>query len=292
MTDAILLLDKPAGMSSQQAVTRVKRLFNIKKAGHTGTLDPFATGLLPICLGQATKYADYLLQTDKRYLVTIQLGAVSSTGDPDGEIITCLGQQYPELATIENILPRLQGEQQQTAPQYSALKFQGKPLYYYARKGIQVPIKIRTINIYNLQIQDYVNGILKCEVHCSKGTYIRALTKSLGEYLNCGAYTLELRRLAVGKLTNMRMRQLTELEQLSANATAVENVLVKIEDSLDFPEVTLSSEQALAVQQGKIIQFTHESLEQTVKLVNEQKEFLGLGFCQQNSIKAKRMMAS
>lgn len=293
--DALLLLDKPAGLTSQQAVTKVKRLFNIKKAGHTGTLDPFATGLLPICLGQATKYADYFLQADKRYLATAKLGVCSTTGDCDGDLITCLNPTMPTELQVTAVLDGLLGEQQQYPPRYAAIKYQGKPLYHYARKGIQVPLKLRDIKIHQLTLIDYRDGILSLDISCSKGTYIRSLVATIGQQLGCGAYTQELRRLGVGSLASQQLWDLSSLQTIfdAQGQAGLLSTLLSIDECLTtFPVMQLGQEFQLAVQQGKVVELVQPVAPGVVKLHNEQQQFLGLGQSDGQTLRALRLMAT
>ncbi len=197
--DGVLLLDKPRGLTSQQAVSRVKRLFNARKAGHTGTLDPLADGLLPIGLGEATKFSQFLLDADKRYLATLRLGVVTTTGDAEGDVV----RESPVTATLPEImalLPRFTGQQLQLPPMHAAIKVDGKPLYAYARAGETIARKPRSIIINKLQIIDFNKEILKIDVSCSKGTYIRALAEDMGAVLGCGAHLSALTREAAGDL--------------------------------------------------------------------------------------------
>ncbi|MGL5762902.1 MAG: tRNA pseudouridine(55) synthase TruB, partial [Plesiomonas shigelloides] len=192
----ILLLDKPQGITSNDALQKVKRLYNANKAGHTGALDPLATGMLPICLGEATKFSQYLLDSDKRYRVIAKLGQRTDTSDSDGEVI----QERPVQVTAEQLdeaLTHFRGDLQQIPSMYSALKYEGKPLYEYARQGIEVPRESRPITVYELTLIRFEGDEVELEVHCSKGTYIRTIVDDLGERLGCGAHVIYLRRLVV-----------------------------------------------------------------------------------------------
>ncbi len=219
--DGVLLLDKPLGLSSNQALGRAKYLFAAKKAGHTGTLDPLASGLLPLCFGEATKFSQDLLNATKRYQATLALGACTTTGDAEGEVlqtrpVTC------DLASVQQALARLRGDILQVPPMYSALKRDGKPLYEYARAGLTLERAARPVTIYELRLISYVlpNGEelssakpeLQIVVSCSKGTYIRVLAEEIGELLGCGAHLTALRRLGVGNLTLANAVSLDTLE--------------------------------------------------------------------------------
>jgi tRNA pseudouridine55 synthase len=204
--DGVILLDKPPAMSSQSAVTAVKRHFKAEKAGHTGTLDPLATGLLPVCLGEATKYSQDLLNADKTYQATLHFGIETDTADADGQIISQKSMSEPIDDTkarhlLETILPKFVGQINQTPPMYSALKRDGKPLYEYARSGVELEREPRQITIYSIQLLSVRWPYASIEVHCSKGTYIRVLAQDIGEALGCGAHLHALRRTAVGHLT-------------------------------------------------------------------------------------------
>ena len=192
--NGIILLDKPTGMSSNKALQIVKRALNANKAGHTGALDPLATGLLPLCFGQATKLADYLLGQDKTYLVTAKLGERTTTSDSEGEIVE--SRQAPTLSPsiIQKYLESFQGEIIQTPSMYSALKYQGKPYYYYARKGIVIERVSRPVTIFFCELIDFTSDTITLRVRCSKGTYIRTLIDDLGENMGCGAHVVALRR--------------------------------------------------------------------------------------------------
>lgn len=211
--DGVLLLDKPRGLSSQQAVARVKRLYSARKAGHTGTLDPMADGLLPIGLGEATKFTQYVLDADKCYLATLRLGVTTSSGDAEGEIL----QQRPvsvHRSEVGPVLQRFTGPQIQTPPMHSAIKIDGKPLYTYARKGIEVERKPRPVRIGDIQLVDFIDNNLKIRVACSKGTYVRVLAEDIGAALGCGAHLTALTRESAGPFQLVAAAKLDELENL------------------------------------------------------------------------------
>ena len=194
----VLLLDKPAGITSNKALQEVKHLFGAAKAGHTGSLDPLATGMLPICLGEATKISAFLLDADKRYRVTCRLGITTSTADADGEVVQTRDFSGITMKHIEKLVPEFSGSISQVPPMYSAVKHQGQRLYALAREGIEVERKPRTVQIYQLLLHSLNEGLLDLEVACSKGTYIRTLVEDMGEALGCGAHVVQLRRLSVG----------------------------------------------------------------------------------------------
>jgi|SRR5882672_767597 len=195
--DGVLLLDKPAGLTSNGALMRVKRLYNAEKAGHTGTLDPLASGLLPICFGSATRFAQFLLDASKRYVATIRFGVATTTQDADGEVVHTRPVMLGRHALV-NAMARFVGPQMQLPPAHSALKFEGKPYYDYARKGIEIPRTPREVNVFALRLLEWNSPDAIVDVECSKGTYVRALAADLGEALGCGAHLAGLRRTASG----------------------------------------------------------------------------------------------
>ncbi|MFT4993975.1 MAG: tRNA pseudouridine55 synthase, partial [Paraglaciecola sp.] len=185
--DGILLLDKPLGISSNHALQRVKRLFFAAKAGHTGALDPLATGMLPICLGEATKFSQFLLEADKTYLVTAKLGVRTTTSDADGDIVETKVVNVSQ-AQLDSACEQFRGPIKQVPSMFSALKHQGKPLYFYARQGIEIDRPARDITIFSLSVSRFEGDEVDMQVHCSKGTYIRSLVDDIGQILGCGAF--------------------------------------------------------------------------------------------------------
>jgi tRNA pseudouridine55 synthase len=238
----VLLLDKPEGLSSNDALVRAKRLLNAEKAGHTGTLDPFATGLLPLCFGEATKFAQDLLEADKTYETTVRLGISTSTGDTEGEPIARV-----EVNTtgdeVEAVLERFRGEIEQVPPMHSALKRDGRPLYEYARAGITLERQARRVTIRNLTLLAYDAPLLRLSVTCSKGTYIRVLGEDIGAALGCGAHLQTLRRTAVGGLS---VASAMTLEQLGALPEEQRGLALAPVDALlsSFPLLSLDDELA------------------------------------------------
>lgn len=213
--DGVFLLDKPQGMSSNDIMQKVKRVFQANKAGHTGALDPLATGMLPVCLGEATKFSQFLLDADKRYQVTAKLGERTDTSDAEGQVVETRDVQV-DVQDILAALPHFRGDLMQVPTMFSALKHQGKPLYEYARAGITVEREARPITIFDLQFIAYDAPYLTLEVHCSKGTYIRTLVDDLGEYLGCGAHVTVLRRTAVANYPVEAMMDWDTLQVLAA----------------------------------------------------------------------------
>lgn len=248
--DGVVLLDKPSGMSSQGAVTSVKRLLHAEKAGHTGTLDPMATGLLPVCLGEATKYSQDLLDADKVYQAQICFGIQTDTGDAQGQVIAQkstaeVTDNVMAKTLLDAILPRFMGEIKQVPPMYSALKRDGKPLYEYARSGVEIEREPRKITIYSLTVLDIHWPQMSIEVHCSKGTYIRVLAEDIGHALGCGAHLIGLRRTKVGHLL---LAQASTLDTLANNLPQVLPVDALLQT---LPEITVDDLQAKRLEMGQ-----------------------------------------
>ena len=276
----VLLLDKPIGITSNKALQITKRLFNASKAGHTGTLDPLATGLLPICFGEATKFSSALLGADKTYTATLKLGYISSTGDADGEI-SVAGDVNLTSQQIELALQSLTGEIMQTPSMYSALKHQGKPLYSYARKGIEIERKPREITIYDLQVVAFEENNMDIMVKCSTGTYIRTLAEDLGKILGCGgAYVTSLNRNEIG---NLNLSDAYTLDILKSMSCAQLDSYLRPTDSLlhNLPAVFMSNTDSQHLLNGQVV--TNTALankfqeNKRIRIYNEEKQFLGLG---------------
>lgn len=254
--DGVFLLDKPKNMSSNTAMQRVRALYRAAKGGHTGNLDVLATGLLPICLGEGTKFAHAQLEADKTYLAHIRFGIRTTTGDSEGEIL----HEQPVALTREeivHILPTFQGEIVQVPPMYSALKHQGKPLYDYARQGIEIERTARRVMIYALTLHECTADSAVLTVHCSKGTYIRTLAEDLGLALGCGgAYLTDLRRMGSG---HFHLTQAHTLAQLEALTEIQREALLQPIDCLvtNLPQVTLDDQASARLQQGASVCTTH-----------------------------------
>jgi len=271
----VLLLDKALGISSNTALQQVKRLFQAEKAGHTGSLDPLATGLLPLCFGEATKFSQYLLDADKIYKAVIKLGATTTTGDVEGEIISQHPVHVSQLQ-VEQVLSNFIGTVKQIPPMFSALKHQGKALYTYARAGIEVERKVREITIYSLDLEEFSGDELTVTVSCSKGTYIRVLAEDIGAELGCGAHLKALRRIATGGFDIAQALTLTELESMTPEQR--DACLLPADCLIEgLPKVILSSDSAYYVQQGQEVWQAKQSSTGLVSLYGPDQEFLGLG---------------
>lgn len=245
----VLLLDKSAGHSSNDALIKAKRLLNAQKAGHTGTLDPFATGLLPLCFGEATKFSQDLLEADKTYEAVVHLGVMTATGDTEGEVLAT-SEVVVSREQIDTVLACFRGEIDQVPPMHSALKRDGKPLYEYARAGVTLEREARRVTIHELDLLDYQAPYLRLRVRCSKGTYIRVLGEDIGAALGCGAHLQALRRTQVGILS---LEQAVTLDALAATPEAERVSLLSPVDALlsSFPPVRLSEELATRFLHGQ-----------------------------------------
>ena len=291
----VLLLDKPCGISSNRALQIIKRIFAASKAGHTGTLDPMATGLLPICLGEATKFSSALLGADKTYEAVLRLGYISTTGDAEGEI-SVAGDMKLTLLQVEAVLQSFIGIVTQIPPMYSALKHQGKPLYIYARKGVEIERQPREITIHDLRIETLTGDEMCVTVKCSTGTYIRTLAEDIGRALGCGgAYLTALRRSTV---KNFDLSQSYTLDKLEAMPLSQRDICLHPADTLlrNFPAVMLGSAAVLSLLQGQIVagpSSINGLMEgEKVRLYDQEENFLGLGeVTAQGGIAPKRLMA-
>jgi tRNA pseudouridine55 synthase len=275
--NGVVLLDKPPGLSSNSAVQRVKRLLGAKKAGHTGSLDPIATGLLPVCLGEATKLAAFLLDDDKRYETRVRLGITTASADIEGEILETRPVPMLDENRIEAVLAQFRGAIQQVPPMYSALKHQGQRLYELARKGVEVERAPRNVRIHALLLKGYGPDFLDLDVHCSKGTYIRSLASDIGEALECGGHVEILRRTGVGGLT-LRQQGAVTLEQLQQCPEGERLVLVQPSElmvqNLTFMEV--DGEQALRLSRGQTVTVSSENAIEGTRKVICADAFLGM----------------
>lgn len=291
----VLLLDKPQGMTSNDALQKVKRLFNAKKAGHTGALDPLATGMLPICFGEATKFSQYLLDSDKRYQVIAKLGERTDTSDADGQII-CSKPVNITQSQIDEALTHFRGDILQVPTMFSALKHQGKPLYEYARQGIVIERESRPITVYENQfIQfDVTNHELTLEIHCSKGTYIRTIIDDLGELLGCGAHVIYLRRLQVSNYPIKKMVTLDALQNLADK----DELLMPVDSPMnEYPKVILSEQQGKNILLGRTIEIdstineVNVSTKENLVRIYQDQRFIGAGIQTNNKLSPKRLIS-
>lgn len=275
--DGVLLVDKPRGLTSNNVVQRIKKLFQVKKAGHTGSLDPLADGMLPICLGEATKFSQYLLSADKTYVVKIRLGIRTASGDSESQIIS----ESPVLLSkcdFEKGMTLFRGPIEQTPSMYSALKYKGQPLYKLARQGIEVERKSRSVNIYELNLLDFKGDIAKLYIRCSKGTYVRTLVDSLGQVLGCGAHVIALRRVTVAPYFESQMVSLELLERYATQQNYLDSYLLPIESMIThFPVIKLNKATVFYLQRGQCVMVPHHSTSGFVRLCTQANQFIGIG---------------
>jgi len=286
--DGVLLFDKPLGLSSNTALQKVRRLFQAEKAGHTGTLDPLATGLLPVCFGEATKFSTALLDADKIYRARVRLGQTTTTGDAEGDVVACSPIEV-DKAKLEEVLPQFMGKISQLPPMYSAIKHQGKPLYEYIRKGETVDREARSITIHDLVLERFAGEELEITVRCSKGTYIRTLAEDIGQALGCGAHLLALRRLAIGRF---RLEDAYTWERLEAmDRPEREACLLPVDCMLqDLPLLELDAEQVTRISQGQRLVLDRDLAGGKVRLYGG-GIFLGLGRLQGRLLAPERLLA-
>lgn len=281
----IFLLDKGLGVSSNHALQQVKRVFGAAKAGHTGALDPLATGMLPVCLGEATKFSQFLLDADKKYSVTARLGIRTTTSDADGEVVEQKTVEVSE-AQLHQAVQGFQGAGKQVPSMFSALKYQGKPLYHYARQGIEVPREARDIQIFSIEVTAFDGHNVDMQVHCSKGTYIRSLVDDLGQILGCGAYVTRLHRSAVADYPADKMITLEALQQTAEDLKQdrepdwqqLDKLLLPMESALNtLPAVTIPAAKLVYFQNGNPVEAPTADLTGQVRTYSEDKLFLGVG---------------
>jgi tRNA pseudouridine55 synthase len=272
-------VDKPAGISSNDVVQQAKRLFGAQKVGHTGSLDPLATGVLPLCFGEATKFSQYLLDADKKYWAQVRLGITTETGDADGEVIAQADASSVTPAQAVAALETFVGEIEQIPSMYSALKHQGQPLYKLARKGIEVERAPRQVSIYSAELLQFSEASIELRVHCSKGTYIRSLAEDLGAALGCGAHVSALRRLAAGPYEEGQATTLAELCETN-DMQEMDALLLPVSSAVDsWPAVRLHEDTAHYVRQGQPVQVAHAPTDGWVQIFElaEEDRFLGVG---------------
>lgn len=289
IVDGLLLLDKPSGMSSNRALQTAKHLFDARKAGHTGSLDPLATGLLPLCFGQATKISGIYLNSNKRYEVIIRLGVSTDSGDSEGDVI---GQSNATITRnqIDDVLSKFIGQIFQVPPMYSALKRNGQPLYKLARQGVGVSREPREVTVYELMVNEFKNNLLNISVSCSKGFYIRSLAMDIGTELGCGGHVTRLRRTGVGKFS---IEQAITLDQLKFLKTpeSRQKLLIPTDQALThLPKIDLSKNSAQYFCQGQTVRAVTQSVLGLARLYSDDETFLGLGeVISDGSIAPKRL---
>ena len=287
--NGVLLLDKPLGFSSNQALQKVKWLYQAAKAGHTGTLDPLATGLLPICLGEATKFAQYVTDADKTYIATIKLGATTTTGDAEGEVLST----SPVNVTLDQFSAACQqfiGGIKQVPPMYSALKHEGKALYTYAREGVDIARQARLITIKSILVDHFLVDIAQISVTCSKGTYIRTLAEDIGTALNCGAHLIGLRRTDTAGYVLANAITIEKLEVMLIEAR--DALLLPVDSAIEsLPKVILNADATYYLMQGQPVWQAGKVAHRELRLYNESQQFLGLGLLQDDGkIAPKRLI--
>lgn len=287
--DGVLLLDKPPGMSSNTALQAARRLFNASKAGHTGTLDPLATGLLPLCFGEATKFASELLHADKAYRATVRLGIATDTADAEGTVISQCDIHVSE-AELSTVLQRFRGDIEQMPPMYSALKRDGKPLYEYARQGVELERPLRQVTISRLDLLSFDGRDAVVDVACSKGTYIRTLAADIGTALGCGAHLLALRRTRVADLT---IEEAVSLDAIEALPASDRDALLAPLDALvaNLRQVQLNVGDSARMRHGQAIPWSGRAGER-LRMFSDEHAFLGVGtVTEEGMLQAQRLVA-
>lgn len=280
--DGILLLDKPAGITSNDALQKIKRIYKAARAGHTGSLDKPATGLLPLCLGEATKVSSYLLNADKTYVAVAKLGVVTSTADAEGEVLVT--QQVSEFnqLQLEEIIAQFVGDIEQTPPMYSALKVGGQRLYKLAYQGLEVERKSRPVTIQQIDLLQFDQYSFEIQVRCSKGTYMRTLVEDIGNTLGCGAHVSTLRRLSTGPFNEEQMISMEIIEHLSKGGdetnAALDQLLVPVDSALEhIPDVSLSEEMTYYLCLGQAVSVPQAPRDGLVRIYDHNRVFIGMG---------------
>lgn len=279
--DGVLVVDKPQDWTSNAVLQKVKYALNAQKAGHTGALDPLATGVLPLCFGEATKFSQLLLDSDKEYVTCAYLGRTTTTSDAEGDIITESPVPDLSISELKNILKQFRGNLKQIPSMYSALKHKGTPLYKLARQGIEVEREARDIVIHELELLEYTQPYLRLRVLCSKGTYIRNLVEDIGEVIGCGAHVAELRRTRCGPFALEDSVSFTPFEDESGRQIAAERYqqrLLPVDSSVrQFPEILLDEANTGSIIQGRTVKISPLSSEGRVRLYSNERRFIGLG---------------
>lgn len=288
MMNGLFLLNKALGLSSNRAMQQVKRLFGLKKIGHTGSLDPLASGMLPLCFGEATKFAQYLLNAEKTYEVSGYLGIQTTTGDVEGEIIEQKPVPHLTLFQLENILDAFRGTISQTPPMFSALKHQGQPLYRYALQGIDIERAAREVDILELELVSFETPVFTIRVKSSKGTYMRTLVEDIGRSIGCGAHVIKLHRLSTGGFDSSQMIGFAELEQfsLSEREACILPMDVMVQQ---FMRLDLDSQSSMLLMQGQVLR--HLELTPSIyRVYDGHNHFFGLAeYIPQKGLVAKRL---
>jgi tRNA pseudouridine55 synthase len=293
--DGLLLLDKPIGITSNKALQDLKRLFQAQKAGHTGSLDPLATGMLPICFGEATKFSQYLLDSDKSYETTAKLGVITDSGDAEGNVIETRKVDPITKEQLEKILEKFRGKIAQTPPMFSALKQGGRPLYELARQGIEVHREAREITVYDLECLSLSEDELRLRARVSKGTYIRSLVEDIGLALGCGAHVSKLRRTGVSHFTEEKMLSLDELKKRVEvdGQDALNQLLLPVDAFLEsLPIVYLTEKASAQLQHGQRVRVEEAVDEAEVRIYDHREKFIGLGWIENQFLKAKRLISA
>ncbi len=274
--NGILVIDKPQGVTSNGILQQIKRLYGAAKAGHTGALDPLATGVLPLCFGEATKFSQMMLDSDKAYITTARLGVRTETGDAEGAVVE--EKPVPALteAQVEAVLENFRGDIQQVPSMYSALKHQGKPLYEYAREGIEIDRPARPVTIYELNLLAIRENELDLAVTCTKGTYIRSLVEDIGEQLGCGAHVSALRRTLAAGYTLANAHDVKELEAMRERGDSLDGLLLPPESALTmFPEHRLAGPALVSILNGQPVRIPGQPFEGFVRIYGD-RSFVGL----------------
>ena len=277
----VIVVDKPLGISSNGAVQRAKRLFGARKVGHTGSLDPLATGVLPLCFGEATKFSQFLLTSNKKYWTRIKLGVATDSGDADGVVTATRKVENVDARKIEDSLRFFRGEIDQVPSMFSAVKYKGQPLYKLARQGIEIERQARRVTIYANELVRFADDELELEIHCSKGTYIRTIAEELGELLGCGAHVIALRRRSAGPYTESDLVTFDELEAAREEGS-LDSFLQPVSSTVrEWPEVKLTDNTAYYVRQGQPVIVPHAPTSGWVRLseiIDETStRFIGVG---------------
>lgn len=296
--NGILVVNKPPGISSNEAVQKAKRLYGAQKVGHTGSLDPLATGVLPLCFGEATKFSQYLLTSQKRYWTRIKLGVSTETGDAEGQVVSETQSSHITAADIESALGRFRGEIKQIPSMYSALKHNGQPLYKLARQGVEVAREARCITIFSNEMVSFKDSEVELEIHCTKGTYIRTIAEDLGAALGVGGHVTALHRTGAGPFVETDMIEFDQLEADRAADVSLDKYLRPIASAVgQWPEVLLTDATAFYLRQGQPVQIPHAPTQGWVRLSEgssqETSQFLGVGeVLDDGRIAPRRLVAS